>query len=515
MFLLVGLVLGLAVGAVAAWVVSRSRLESTRAIEAAENTSETERTRAEAERLRAEAERAKGESERTRADMEQLRGRIAEAQAEAASAREEAALALKAEADARAEVRAQIALVDTARAEAAAAQAQAKALGEDRENLVAQFKLLSQETMDRQSKAADATAAERLKATEQLVAPVAQALQQFQERLTAVEKERAALHAELRGEVRAVQKAGDDLRRETHALANALRKPQARGAWGETQLRRVAEIAGMVNRVDFLEQNSVRYDDALFRPDMTVNLAGGKQIFVDSKVPLSAWLEAGDLDDDAERGAFLTTFGRTVKSHVDALGSKNYWQMTETMSPEFVVMFLPGESFLHAALDADPDLLDYASRRNVVIATPTTLIALLRTVALGWKQAELTESARQVFELGRELYTRLATMGGHVSTLGKALNKAMESYNATVGALEGRVMVTARKLNNLDFSDKELPALTASDKTARGLTAAEFLQPELEAGPTEEDLLRRPEPDNETLALEGAVLPLERRRDIG
>ncbi len=324
-----------------------------------------------------------------------------------------------------------------------------------------QFKVLSTETLDRQGKAADAQAEVRLKATEQLMVPVRESLDRFSSRLTEVEKERVAMSAELRVQVAHVQQTGETLRRETAALVTALRKPQIRGSWGETQLKRVAEIAGMVDRCDFELQHTTRDDDRLLRPDMRVNLAEGKHLFVDAKVPLTAFLEAAETEDESVRAEALTRYARHVRTHVDQLSSKQYWKAAET--PEFVVLFLPSEMFFAAALDQIPDLYDYAAARDVVLATPTTLIGLLRAVAYGWKQAALAESAAEVFRLGRDLHEKLGLMGNRLTSSAGRCAPRSTPTTRPIATVEGTVLVRARRFRDLKVSDKELTALPQID----------------------------------------------------
>ncbi|MGL5405759.1 MAG: DNA recombination protein RmuC [Propionibacteriaceae bacterium] len=458
------LLAGALIGVLAAWFILRYRenRQSQLALEA-------ERSRADADTARAwrEAAEAKAAAARASADTERLRSTAAQAREEAALAREEAA-------DARAQLAATQARVSGAHTELATIREAHKKLTADREFLVNQFTLLSHENLQRQQEQGDAIAQQRLQATEQLLAPMNEALKAFHERLNGMEKERVELQAELRGEVRAVQKTGDELRRETAALANALRKPQVRGAWGETQLRRVAELAGMKARCDFDEQQSVRTELGIQRPDMTVNLADGRKIFVDSKAPLAAWLDAGAAESPEEQTVFITNFGRAIRTHIDQLGSKQYFALAEG-SPDFVILFLPGENFLQAAFESQPDLYEYALRRNVVIATPNTLIALLRTVALGWRQSELAANAQQVLKLGQELYDRLTVMGSAMAGLGENLERTVKAYNKTVGSLESRVLVTARRFTELSLSDKTLVEPLSLEIPVRELRAAELL----------------------------------------
>ncbi|MGF7233460.1 MAG: DNA recombination protein RmuC [Frankia sp.] len=306
-----------------------------------------------------------------------------------------------------------------------------------------------------------------------LVGPLNEALGRMEARLREMEGARGEAHASLLEQVRASREASDALRGETAALVTALRRPQARGAWGEMHLRRVVEISGMVDRCDFTEQASVAGVDGTQRPDMVVHLAGGKNVVVDAKVPLAAFLDAHEATDDAVRRQRLTAHARHLRVHVDALASKAYWRRWEP-TPEFVVLFVPAEAFLAPALDADPTLLEHAATRKVVIATPTTLIALLRTVAYAWTQDALTDRTREVFELGRDLYTRLGTMGEHVDRLGRSLGRAVADYNATVGSLESRVLVPARRLAAMKVVETELPTPASIETGVRPVASPEL-----------------------------------------
>jgi len=258
-------------------------------------------------------------------------------------------------------------------------------------------------------------------------------------------------------------------------IANALRKPQARGRWGELHLQRTVELAGMTARVDFDTQTTVTDADGRHRPDMIVHLPGGKHVVVDSKVPLAAFLEAGDSDDQDEQAALLASHARHVRQHIDSLASKRYWAKVPA-TPEFVVMFLPGESFLSAALDADPGLLEYAFAQKIVPATPTTLVALLRTVAITWHEAALADNAREVFDLAREMYSRLGVFAGHLSKVGRSLDSSVSAYNAAVGSMEERFLVSARRLVTLDLADVAVPAPAPLIATTRRLSAHELLE---------------------------------------
>ncbi len=310
---------------------------------------------------------------------------------------------------------------------------------------------------------------------EQLVGPVRDTLARVEQQLRESDVARASSHAELAQQVEFTRRGAEQLREQTQALVTALRRPEARGRWGELQLRRVVELAGMAAHVDFDEQVIVTGGQ---RPDMVVRLAGGKNVVVDSKVSLAAYLEAAATADEAIREARLAAHARHLKAHVDQLASKAYWTaLPET--PEFVVMFVPGEAFLAPALEQDPGLLEHALARRVHIATPTTLVSMLRTVQYAWQQQALSENARAVFDLGRELYDRLAGLGKHLDKVGRSLTSSVAAYNAAVGTLETRVLVSARKLSALGVVDAELTPPDAVTETARPLSAPELVASEL------------------------------------
>ena len=355
--------------------------------------------------------------------------------------------------------------------------------------------------------AADVGAAER-QGLEVSVAPLREALGKVEQHLRELESARVAAYAGLTEQMSESRRTSEELRDQTRALVTALRAPQARGRWGETQLRRVVEMAGMVEHCDFSEQVTATYEGASLRPDMVVRLAGGKQVVVDAKVSLAAYLEAVESTDPDVTRDRLAAHARHLREHVKGLAAKEYWRAFQP-TPEFVVLFVPGDAFLAPALEQDPRLLDDAIAHHVLIATPTTLIALLRTIAYAWQQEALAENARAVFEVGRELYARLGTLGGHVDKLGKTLNRAVEDYNKTVGSLERTVMVQARKMADLKVTDAALAEVTPLDAAVRPLGAPELLQsveavaphPRMEARPlpSVEDLVAGEVPETAPL----------------
>jgi DNA recombination protein RmuC len=318
-----------------------------------------------------------------------------------------------------------------------------------------------------------------------MVTPLQQSLAEVQRQLGEVEKGRAVSDTALREQVRAMANTSEVLRTQTSSLVTALRAPQVRGRWGEMQLERVVEAAGMTEHVDYVTQQSVSADGARLRPDLVVKLTGGKQVVVDAKVALSAYLEAVEAPDEPTCDAKMKAHARQLRTHVDALADKAYWQRISP-APEFVVCFVPADAILDAALREDPALLEHAFARDVVLATPSTLIALLRTIAYGWRQESLAANARQVHELGRDLYHRLATLGSHFEKLGRSLGSAVGAYNDAVGSMERMVFAKARQLNDLGVvgPQAELRAVEPlTHAVPRPTTAPEFAETEVIALP--------------------------------
>ncbi|HEY3925917.1 MAG TPA: DNA recombination protein RmuC [Acidothermaceae bacterium] len=322
----------------------------------------------------------------------------------------------------------------------------------------------------------------RQQAIELLVSPLKETLTNVEKQMKDVEKERTDAYAALRTQVAQMGKSSEKLQQETSQLVAALRAPQTRGAWGEHQLRQVVDFAGMIEHCDFGEQQSVSTADGMFRPDLIVNLAGGKHVVVDAKVSLVGFLDAMAVDDTAAdaattaatRAHHLKRHARHLRDHIDQLGAKAYWDLLPN-TPEFVVMFIPAETFLSAALEQDPALWQYGFEKNVIMATPATLIGLLRTVGYSWRQEALAANAHDVLTLGRELYARLSTMGRHVGTLGTRLNSAVQSYNDTVASLESRVFTTARRLVDLKVTTDELEAPKPIELVARKVQKSELV----------------------------------------
>lgn len=309
----------------------------------------------------------------------------------------------------------------------------------------------------------------------EVMKPVRESLERVDQKIQLLEKTRAQTDASLVQQVKSLMDLQKDLRTETANLVTALRAPQGRGLWGEMQLKRVVEMAGMLEYCDFTKQSSVSTEDGRLRPDLIVRLPGGKNIVVDAKTPLLAYLEAiQEPTPDGKKAKFLD-HSRQVRKHLEQLGRKSYWDQFQP-APEFVVLFLPGESFFSAALEFDPSLIELGVAQNVIISTPTTLIALLRAVAYGWRQEKLTENAKAIGELGKEMYKRLSDMSSHISRIGKGLETSVEAYNAAVGTIESRVLVTGRKFKELESTRMgvEIEPLPPIEKRPRSLQAPEM-----------------------------------------
>jgi DNA recombination protein RmuC len=323
---------------------------------------------------------------------------------------------------------------------------------------------------------------QRKQAVEHLVAPIKESLQKVDGKLQELEVARKGAYSELSAQVRLLADGQKDLRTETGNLVTALRSPVVRGRWGEMQLRRVVEMAGMLSHCDFLEQSTVTVDGNRLRPDLVVRLPGGKQVVVDAKAPLQAYLDALEAKDEDTRQARLADHARQIRDHIAKLSAKSYWgQFEET--PEFVVLFIPGETFFSAALEQDPSLIEEGVNQQVILATPTTLIALLRAVAYGWRQETIAESAKAISETGRELYTRLATLTDHFAKVGRGLETAVRSYNEAVGSFETRVLPSARRFKEHGVAPTaELSALPVVERSVRAVAA-----PELESGESAAD----------------------------
>src|SRR5579872_81756 len=332
------------------------------------------------------------------------------------------------------------------------------------------FLAIAQETLKRFQSEARGDLEARQKAVTDLVGPVRDSLNKVDAQIQQMEKERMDAYGGLRQQVESLISTQKELQSQTGNLVRALRTPNVRGRWGEIQLRRVVEIAGMLPYCDFAEQETVTTDNGRFRPDLVVKLPGGKNVVVDAKTPLQAFLDAFETTDEEARRACLANHARQVRDHMNTLSGKKYWEQFES-TPEFVVMFLPGETFFSAALEQDAGLIEHGVLSRVIPASPTTLIALLKAINYGWNQEKLARNAQQISALGRELHERLRNLAGHITSVGTGLDRAVESYNKAVGSLESRVLVSARKFAELGASVAEdIPELEPVETTARTLS---------------------------------------------
>ncbi len=334
------------------------------------------------------------------------------------------------------------------------------------------FLHLARQRFESLSKEATGTLDERKAQIEGLLKPMNELLGQYQMRLGDIEKSRTESYSMLREQLGSLVEVQRTLGTQTNQLVSALRRPSTRGQWGELTLKRLVELAGMSDKCDFSEQVTVESEDARFRPDMVIRLPGDREVVIDSKAALDAFLDAAAAPDEESRKSHMIRHSQQVRARSRELSTKAYWSQFKR-SPEFVVMFLPGEAFLYAAVEVDPTLVEDSLRSRVIIATPTTLIALLKTIEFGWRQEAITQNAEEVQKLGRELYERIAVMGEHFAKLGAGLESAVSMYNKTLTTIETRVLVSARKINELGAgSDKKTPELEPIEQRPRELPAS-------------------------------------------
>jgi len=486
---LVGL-LALAIGIAIGWFLGRSREHATLAPEIMDLQSKLAVAASDLGGARARADELAQRLESAAARLSE-----AEQARSAAQARAETLPAMKAEmdelrAEARSLAESRQKLVTQLEQQREAFAVQEKLLKDAENALKDTFKSLAAETLRSNSQQFMELAKTQLEAAqvqarsdlekrqlgiEELVKPVRESLDKVDSRIQELEKARVGAYASIAKELEGLRETQNLLRSETGNLARALRAPQVRGRWGELQLRRVVEMAGMLSHVDFIEQESTTTDAGALRPDLKVRLPGGKSVIVDAKAPLMAYLDSLETQDDTQRQVLLLDHARQLRDHVKKLSQKQYWdQLDET--PDFVVMFIPGEVFYSAALQADPALIEDAVNQKVILAAPTTLIALLRTVAYGWRQEALAENARDIAQLGKELYDRLVTLSGHWESVGTGLKRAVDSYNKATASLDARVMVAARRFRelNVGVEKDEIASPSPVELLPREVQSAEF-----------------------------------------
>jgi DNA recombination protein RmuC len=342
------------------------------------------------------------------------------------------------------------------------------------------FLKLAREVFGREQTVASATLQERQKAFEQLLEPIKSALAKHEEQALALERERRDSHGKLTGQLESLVNIQALLQRETRNLSTALRRPEVRGRWGELTLKRVVELSGMAERCDFVEQPVVEGQAGSQRPDLIVRMPEGRELVVDAKTPLDAYLDAVEAQDDDTRRLALARHARQMEERVRELGLKSYWQQFER-APEFAVLFVPGDQFLSAALIERPDLIDNALKQSIIVATPSTLMALLKVVAYGWRQADVAENAAEIRELGQELHKRMTTFMNHLQKVSRSLGNAVDSFNAAVGSMERNVLPQARKFTELGITSEMLPAAETIDSLVRAPANPKALEADDEA----------------------------------
>lgn len=494
-YMLVALILGCVLGAFAAWAALKSKVSAARQNEAARAEGEKALIQERLDTAKQEVRELRDLRDTQIKQIQDLSDRRAHESEKRASAEARAARVPELEEEierlraAKSELETEVSDIRARmEEERKAAQEKLALIEEARTKLSDAFGSLSSEALKSNNQsflelakthfesyrqAAEGDLEKRKKAIDDMVKPVGEALKQVDVKLSDLEKHRLEAYSTLKEQVKSLTLAQNELKSETGKLVQALRRPQVRGRWGEIQLRRVVEMAGMVNYCDFVEQESADTEDGRLRPDMVVKLPGGRNIVVDAKAPLEAYLSAIECTDETERDGYMRSHAQQIATHMKKLGAKRYFDQFEN-TPDFVVLFLPGETFFSAALQQNPGLIEEGVTQRVICASPTTLIALLRAVSYGWKQEEMAESARKVADLGKELYERLGKLAEHMAKTGTHLGRAVNAYNESVGSLESRVLVTARKFPELGvLVSQDMPETRPLEHSPRALSAPE------------------------------------------